>query len=197
MTDFILEGSKITADGDCSHEIKRHLLLGRKVMTNLDSILKSRDITLLIRVPLIKDMPFPVVMYGFESRIIKKAEHQRMDAFELWCWRRFLRVPRTARISNQSILMEFSPEYSLEGLMLKLKLQYFGHLMQGTDSLENTLMLGKIEGGRRKGQQRLRWLDGITDSTDMSLSKLQEIVKDREAVCCSAWGHTESTQLSD
>ena len=152
-------GSKITADGDCSHEIKRHLLLGRKVMTNLDSLLKSRHITLLTKIHLVKAMIFPVVMYGCESWTIKKAERQRIDAFELWCWRRLLRVPWTARRSNQSILKEISPEYSLEGLMLKLKLQYFGHLMGRTDSLEKTLMLGKIE-GRRRGGQRMRLLNG-------------------------------------
>ena len=163
-------GSKITVIGDCSCEIKRRLLLGRKVMTNLDSILKSRDITLLTKVCLIKAMVFPVVKYGCESWTIKKAECQRIDVFELWCWRRLLRVPWTARRTNQSILKEISPEYSLEGLMLKLKLQYFGHLIQRTDSLEKTLMLGKIEGRRRRGQQRMRWLDGITDSMDMSLS---------------------------
>ena len=151
MADFIFLGSKITADDDCSHEIKTHLLLGRKVMTNLDSILKSRDIALPTKVRLVKAMVFPVVMYGFESWTIKKAEHQRIDAFELWCCRRLLRVPWTARRSNQSILEEISPEYSLEGLMLKLKLQYFGHLMGRTDSLEKTLMMGKIEGGRRRG----------------------------------------------
>ena len=151
VTDFILGGSKITTDGDCSHEIKRHLLLGRKVMANLESILKSRDITLPTKVPLVKTMVFPVGMYGCKSWTIKKAEHQRIDAFELWCWRRLLRVPWAERTSNQSILTEISPEYSLEGLMLKLKLQYFGHLMQRTDSFEKTLMLGKIEGGRRRG----------------------------------------------
>ena len=150
LTDFIFLGSKITADGDCSHEIKRHLLLGRKVTKNLDSILKSRDITLPTKVHLVKSMIFPVVMYGCESWTIKKAEH-RIDAFELWCWRRLLRVPWTARRSNQSILKEISPEYSLDGLMLKLKLQYFGHLMQRADSFEKTLMLGKIEGRRRRG----------------------------------------------
>ena len=174
-------GSKITADGDCSHEIKRRLLLGRKVMTNLDSILKGRDITLPTKVHLVKAMIFPVVSYGSESWTIKKAEYWRTDAFELWYWRRLLRVPRTARRSNQSILLEISPEYSLEGLMLKLKLQYFGHLMWRADSLENTLMLGKIEGKRRRQWQRMKWLDSITDSMDMSLSKLQEIVKDRKA----------------
>ena len=169
VTDFISLGSKITADGDCSHEIKRCLLLGRKVMTNLDSILKSRDITLPTKVRPVKAMVFPVVMCGCESWTMKKAECRRIDAFELWCWRRLLRVPWTARRSNQSILKEISPEYSLEGLMLKLKLQYFGHLMRRADSFQ-TLMRGKVEGRRRRGQQRMRWLDGITDSMDMSLS---------------------------
>ena len=167
------EGSKITADGDCRNEIKRHLLLGRKVMTNLDSILKSRDITLSAKVHLVKPMVFHMVMYGCESWTVKKAEHWRIDAFELWCCRRLLRVCWTARRSNQSILKEISPEYSLEGWMLKLKLQYFGPLMQRTNSLEKTLMLGKIEGRRRRGWQRMRWLDGITDLRDMSLSKLR------------------------
>ena len=163
MDDFICLGFKVTADGDCSHEIKRCLLLRKKAMTNLDSMLKSRDITLPTKVCLVKALVFPVVICGCESWTIKKAGHQRIDAFELWCWRRFLRVPWTARRTNQSILNEISPEYSLEGLMLKLKLQNFGHLMRRTDSLEKALMLGKIEGRRRRGWQRMRWLEGSTN----------------------------------
>ena len=198
VSDFIFLGSKITADDDCSHEIKRRLLLGRKVMTNLDSILKSRDITLTTKVCLVKAMVFPVVMYGYERWTVKKAECRKIDAFELWCWRRLLRVPWTARRSNLSILKEISPGCSLEGLMLKLKLQYCGHLMWRADSLEKTLILGGIGGRRRRGWRRMRWLDGSPTRWTWVLSKLRALLMEWEAWCTAIHGVAKSrTRPSD
>ena len=198
VTDFFFLGFNITANGDCSHEIRRSLLLGKKAMTNLDTVLKGKGITLLTKVCIVKAMVFPVVMYRRESWTVKQAEHWRTDAFELWCWRRLLRVPWTARRSNQSIVKEINPEYSLAGLMLKLKLQYFGHLRWTADSLEKILMLGNIEGRRRRGRRRMRWLDDITGSWDMNVGRLQEMVRDGEAWPAAVHGVAKSqTQPGD
>ena len=198
VTDFLFLGSKITADGNCSPEIRRQLLLGRKVMANLDSVLKSRDISLPTKVCVVKAMVFPVVPYSCESWTIKKAEWRRIDAFELWCWRKFLKIPWTTRRSNQSILREINPEYSLEGLILKLKLQYFGHLMWTAYSLGKSLLLGKIEDRRGRGHQRMWWLDGITNAMDINLGKLREMVRDRETWHTAVHGITKSwMQLGD
>ena len=191
MIDFLFLGSKITVDGDCSHEIRRQLLLGREAMKNLDSVWKSRNITLPTKVCIVRAVVFPVVTYGCESYTVKKAECQRIDVFELWCWRRLLEVPCTVRRSNQSILREINPEHSLEGLMLKLKLQYFGHLKYTDDSLEKSLMLGKIEGRRRRGHQWMRWLDDI-DAMNTILGKLWEMVMDRKAWQAAVHGMAKS-----
>ena len=197
VTDFPFLGSKITMDGDWSHEIRRFLLLGRKAVTSLDSVLESRDITLLTKVYIVKAMVFPVVMYGCESWTVKKAEHWIIDAFKWWCWRRLLKAPWTVR-SSQSVSREINPEYLLERLMLKLKLQHFGHLRQTVSSLEKSLMLGRIEGRRRRGCQRMRWLDGITETMDMNLGKLQVMVRDREARTAAVYGVSKiRTQFSD